>query len=76
MEKNVHEIEIKLNNEWEKCLDDAFKKSCLRKMRSFLVCAGLTVTFAAVAVGGYLGNEREKKLNYENRKISYRRCYR
>ena len=26
MEKNVHEIEIKLNNEWEKCLDDAFKK--------------------------------------------------
>lgn len=26
MEKNVHEIEIKLNNEWEKCLDNAFKK--------------------------------------------------
>ena len=26
MEKNVHEIEIKLNKEWEKCLDDAFKK--------------------------------------------------
>lgn len=26
MEKNVHEIEIKLTTEWEKCLDDAFKK--------------------------------------------------
>ena len=24
--KNVHEIEIKLTTEWEKCLDDAFKK--------------------------------------------------
>lgn len=26
MEKNVHEIEIKLTTEWEKCLDNAFKK--------------------------------------------------
>jgi hypothetical protein len=25
--KNVHEIEIKLTTEWEKCLDDAFKKN-------------------------------------------------
>ena len=24
--KNVHEIKIKLTTEWEKCLDDAFKK--------------------------------------------------
>ena len=24
--KNVHEIEIKITTEWEKCLDDAFKK--------------------------------------------------
>lgn len=47
-------------------LDDAFKRSCLKKMRSFLICAGLTVTFAAVAIGGYIGNEREKKLNYDN----------
>ena len=27
--KNVHEIEIKLTTEWEKCLDDAFKKKDL-----------------------------------------------
>lgn len=47
-------------------LDDAFKRSCLKKMRSFLICTGLTVTFAAVAIGGYIGNEREKKLNYDN----------
>ncbi len=47
-------------------LDDAFKRSCLKKMRSFFICAGLTVTFAAVAIGGYIGNEREKKLNYDN----------
>ena len=47
-------------------LDDAFKRSCLKKMRSFMICAGLTVTFAAVAIGGYIGNEREKKLNYDN----------
>ena len=47
-------------------LDDAFKRSCLKKMRSFLICAGLPVTFAAVAIGGYIGNEREKKLNYDN----------
>lgn len=47
-------------------LDDAFKRSCLRKMRSFLVCAGLTVTFTAVAIGGYIGNEREKRMNYDN----------
>ncbi len=47
-------------------LDDAFKRSCLKKMRSFLICAGLTVTFAAVAIGGYIGNEREKRLNYDN----------
>lgn len=26
MEKNVHEIEIKLTTEWEKCLNNAFKK--------------------------------------------------
>lgn len=26
MEKNIHEIEIKLTTEWEKCLDNAFKK--------------------------------------------------
>ena len=47
-------------------LDDAFKMSCLKKMRSFLICAGLTVAFAAVAIGGYIGNEREKRLNYDN----------
>ncbi len=47
-------------------LDDAFRKECFRKMRSFLVCAALTVCSAAVAVGGYIGNEREKRQNYEN----------
>lgn len=47
-------------------LDDAFKKECFRKMRSFLVSAGLTLCFSAVAAGGYIGNEREKKQNYQN----------
>lgn len=47
-------------------LDDAFRRECFRKMRSFLVCAGLTIVFAAVTVGGYIGNEREKHQNYEN----------
>ncbi|MBO5469211.1 MAG: serine/threonine protein kinase [Lachnospiraceae bacterium] len=47
-------------------LDDAFKRSCLRKMRSFLICSALTVTCAVVAVGGYIGNEHEKRMNYDN----------
>lgn len=47
-------------------LDDAFKKECFRRMRSFLVSAGMTVCFSAVAIGGYIGNEKEKKQNYEN----------
>ncbi len=47
-------------------LDDAFKRSCLRKMRSFLVCATLTVFFAFTAIGGYIGNEHEKKMDYDN----------
>lgn len=47
-------------------LDDAFKRSCFRKMRGFLVCAALTVVFASTAIGGYIGNEREKKMNYDN----------
>lgn len=47
-------------------LDDAFRKECLRKMRSFLVCVAFTICSAVVAVVGYVGNEREKRQNYEN----------
>ncbi len=47
-------------------LDDAFKKACFRKMRSFLVCGILTICSAAVSIVGYVGNEREKHNNYEN----------
>lgn len=47
-------------------LDDAFKKVCFQKMRSFLVCAGLTVCSAVVAVTGYVGNVRQQRQNYEN----------
>ena len=47
-------------------LDDAFRRSCLRKMRSFLICAGLTVIFTVVAISGYIGNEHEKRMNYDS----------
>ncbi|MGN0155521.1 MAG: serine/threonine protein kinase [Lachnospiraceae bacterium] len=47
-------------------LDDAFKRECFRKMKSFLISAGLTVFFGAVALGGYIGNERQKEENYDN----------
>lgn len=47
-------------------LDDAFKKECFRKMRRFLICAGMTVFFGAVSLGGYIGNQREQRMNYEN----------
>lgn len=47
-------------------LDDAFRRECFRKMRSFLICAGLTIVFASVAISGYIGNEQENHQNYEN----------
>ncbi len=47
-------------------LDDAFRKACFKKMRSFLVLAGLTVFSLVFTVFGYIGNEREKRQNYEN----------
>ncbi|MCM1498616.1 MAG: serine/threonine protein kinase [Clostridium sp.] len=46
-------------------LDDAFRRACWRKMRSFLVCAALTVVSAVTALGGYVGDKRERRQNYE-----------
>lgn len=47
-------------------LDDAFRKDCWRKLRSFIICVGLTLCFLGVAIAGYIGNEKEKRENYEN----------
>lgn len=47
-------------------LDDEYRKSCMRKMRSFFISVTLTVCFGVVAIVGYLGNENEKRHNYEN----------
>lgn len=47
-------------------LDDAFRKESFRKMRSFFVSAGITLCCGAVAITGYLGDQRERKMNYEN----------
>lgn len=47
-------------------LDDAFKKDCFRKMRSFFLSAACTLFFGILAVVGYVGNEKEQYNNYEN----------
>lgn len=47
-------------------LDDVFRQECFKKIRSFLICAGLTVCSLGVTLAGYIGNEKEKKQNYEN----------
>ncbi|MDE6626936.1 MAG: serine/threonine-protein kinase [Lachnospiraceae bacterium] len=46
-------------------LDDAFRRSCFKKMKSFLLFAGLTVISAVTALGGYIGSERERRQDYE-----------
>jgi serine/threonine-protein kinase len=47
-------------------LDDAFRRESFRHMRSFFVSAALTLCFGGVAVAGYVGNQRETRMNYEN----------
>lgn len=47
-------------------LDDAFRKESFRKIRSFLVSTALTACCGIVAVTGYVGNQREKRKNYDN----------
>ena len=47
-------------------LEDEFRKTCFKRMRSFFISAGLTVCFGAAAITGYAGMRREQKLNYEN----------
>lgn len=47
-------------------LDDAFKRGCFRKMRSFLVTATCTIFFGIISVVGYIGNARERYNHYEN----------
>lgn len=57
--------ELEYDLEHYEQLDDAFKSECFKKMKSFLITSTLTVCFSFVALFGYLGNEREKKQNYE-----------
>ena len=47
-------------------LDDAFRKMCFRKIRSFLASVFGGLCFAAAAIGGYIGNQQEIRKNYDN----------
>ncbi len=47
-------------------LDDAFRRDCFCKMRSFIVTATCAVFFGVISLVGYIGNEREQLNNYEN----------
>ncbi|MDO5155652.1 MAG: protein kinase [Eubacteriales bacterium] len=47
-------------------MDDAFKKQSLKRMRSFLVSAALTICCAVVSVVGYIGDKKETRTNYQN----------
>lgn len=62
--QNCAELLYDLNHYEE--LDDAFRKACFKKMRSFLVFAGLTIFSLGFTLFGYIGNEREKRQNYEH----------
>lgn len=62
--QSCEELMYDLEN-YEK-LDDQFRVDCFRKMRSFLISAGLTVAFGIFALIGYIGLENEKNQNYEN----------
>lgn len=59
-------VELLYDLEHYEKLDDAFKKACFQKMRSFLASAMCTLFFGAVAIGGYIGNRLEIRKNYEN----------
>lgn len=61
--QNCEELLKELEN-YEK-LDDAFRKDCLRKMKSFLITVLLTICSVAVSVTGYVGKEREQRNNYD-----------
>lgn len=58
--------ELKYDLEHYEQLDDEFKSACFKKMKSFFITSAMTVCFGLVALFGYLGNEREKKQDYEN----------
>lgn len=47
-------------------LDDAFRKECFRKMKSFLLTTGCTLFFGLVSLAGYIGKENEQRNDYEN----------
>ncbi|MGN0437204.1 MAG: protein kinase [Lachnospiraceae bacterium] len=47
-------------------LDDAFRQDCLKKIRGFCICAGLTICSLGVSIAGFIGNQKEQKRNYEN----------
>ncbi|MDE6434101.1 MAG: serine/threonine protein kinase [Lachnospiraceae bacterium] len=62
--QNCTELFYALEN-YEK-LDDAFRKESFRKMQSFFISAVLTLCFGITAMIGYVGNQREIKMDYEN----------
>lgn len=47
-------------------LDDAYKKNCFRKMKSFIVSFVLAICFAVITMIGYVENEKERFSIYEN----------
>lgn len=47
-------------------LDDAYRKECFRKMKSFLVTFLLAICSVAVSVTGYVGREKERCSNYDS----------
>lgn len=59
----VAELRYELEN--YRKLEDAYRKECLLKMRSFLVVFALMFCSMVVAVVGGFGREKEKQNNYE-----------
>lgn len=47
-------------------MDESFRKDSFKKLRGFLVSLSLCILSGAVAFAGYMGNEKTKRLNYEN----------
>lgn len=62
--QNCAELQYDLEHYEE--LDDAFRRECKKKIRGFFICLALMLCSIGVTVTGYLGNEREKKQDYEN----------
>lgn len=61
--QNCKELLYDLEN-YEK-LDDAYRKACFQKMKSFLIVLILMFCSMAMSVIGYVGREQERHSNYE-----------